>query len=138
MRKLFGPLLFVATLVGTFLSNVTSSPKPVKADAEYQIAEPGMVAYAASYSSNPTNEPKYSTQYNKTFQYLHLGNTLNSYRGDSVKVGIIDSGINYDHEDFMVSGSTKSKVILNTMLIKVPAGFTMALRVMAIVTLMIP
>ena len=109
MRKLFGPLLFVATLVGTFLFNVTSSPKPVKADAEYQIAEPGMVAYAASYSSNPTNEPKYSTQYNKTFQYLNLGSTLNEYRGDSVKVGIIDSGINYDHEDFMVSGSTKVK-----------------------------
>ena len=109
MRKLFGPLLFVATLVGTFLSNVTSSPKPVKADAEYQIAEPGMVAYAASYSSDPTNEPKYSTQNSTTFQYLHLGNTLNSYRGDSVKVGIIDSGINYDHEDFMVSGSTKVK-----------------------------
>lgn len=107
MRKLFGPLLFVATLVGTFLSNATSSPKPVKADAEYQIAEPGMVAYAASYSSDPTNEPKYSTQYNKTFQYLNLGSTLNEYRGDSVKVGIIDSGINYDHEDFMVSGSTK-------------------------------
>lgn len=109
MRKLFGPLLFVATLVGTFLSNVTSSPKPVKADAEYQIAEPGMVAYAASYSSDPTNEPKYSTQYNKTFQYLNLRRTLSEYRGDSVKVGIIDSGINYDHEDFMVSGSTKVK-----------------------------
>lgn len=109
MRKLLGPILCVATLVGTFLSNVTSSPKPVKADAEYQIAEPGMVAYAANYSSNPKNEPKYSTQNSTTFQYLNLGSTLNSYRGDSVKVGIIDSGINYDHEDFMVSGSTKVK-----------------------------
>ena len=109
MRKLFGPLLFVATLVGTFLSNVTSSPKPLKADAEYQIAEPGMVAYAASYSSDATSEPKYTTQNSTTFQYLNLGSTLNSYRGDSVKVGIIDSGINYDHEDFMVSGSTKVK-----------------------------
>lgn len=109
MRKLFGPLLFVATLVGTFLFNVTSSPKPVKADAEYQIAEPGMVAYAASYSSDASDEPLYTTQYNKTFQYLNLGSALNEYRGDSVKVGIIDSGINYDHEDFMVSGSTKVK-----------------------------
>lgn len=74
-----------------------------------EFAKPGMVAYAASYSSNVTDEPKYSTQNNKTFQYLDLGSTLSYYRGDSVKVGIIDSGINYDHEDFMVNSSTKVK-----------------------------
>lgn len=74
-----------------------------------EFAPAGMVAYAASYSSEPSNEPQYSTQNSKTFQYLNLGHTLDYYRGDSVKVGIIDSGINYDHEDFMVSGSTKVK-----------------------------
>lgn len=69
----------------------------------------GLVAYAASYSSDVSDEPQYSTQYDKTFQYLSLGTALDNYRGDSVKVGIIDSGINYDHEDFMVSGSSKVK-----------------------------
>jgi len=76
---------------------------------EGKFAPEGMVAYAASYSSDITNEPKYATQNSTTFQYLNLGSTLSTYRGDSVKVGIIDSGINYDHEDFMVSGSTKVK-----------------------------
>ena len=89
------------------------SKQPVKTsldkEDEARIAEPGMVAYAASYSTDPTSEPEYSTQNSKTFQYLNLGSTLDYYRGDSVKVGIIDSGINYDHEDFMVSGSTKVK-----------------------------
>ena len=72
-----------------------------------KFAKPGMVAYAASYDTSITSEPQYATQYSKTYQYLSLGNTLNEYRGDSVKVGIIDSGINYDHEDFMVSSVTK-------------------------------
>lgn len=78
-----------------------------KIEGEY--APKGMVAYAASYSGDPTSEPQYSTQNSKTFQYLNLGKTHDFYRGDSVKVGIIDSGINYDHEDFMVNSSTKVK-----------------------------
>ena len=84
-----------------------SSATKVEDSAQY--AAPGTVAYAASYSTDATDEPKYSTQNTKTFQYLNLGHTHDFYRGDSVKVGIIDSGINYDHEDFMVSGSTKVK-----------------------------
>lgn len=78
-----------------------------KNDGEF--APKGMVAYAASYSEDPTSEPQYSTQNSKTFQYLNLGKTHDLYRGDSVKVGIIDSGINYDHEDFMVNSATKVK-----------------------------
>ena len=80
---------------------------PILVDGEY--APEGMVAYAASYADDPKNEPQYSTQNTKTFKYLNLGKTHDFYRGDSVKVGIIDSGINYDHEDFMVNSSTKVK-----------------------------
>lgn len=98
--------LFTSILSGCLFA-IPKNASNIKEKSEF--AAPGMVAYAASYSSDPTSEPKYSTQNNKTFQYLNLGNTLNSYRGDSVKVGIIDSGINYDHEDFMVNGSTKVK-----------------------------
>ena len=98
-------------LLGSFLfSPLKSGTKVAYADGEEaRIAEPGIVAYAASYASDIKDEPKYATQNSTTFQYLNLGHTLEHYRGDSVKVGIIDSGINYDHEDFMVSGSTKVK-----------------------------
>ena len=97
---LLGSFLFISPNKGTKVSYAEDAP---------QIAEPGMVAYAADYSSDIKDEPKYATQNSTTFQYLNLGSTLDQYRGDSVKVGIIDSGINYDHEDFMVSGSTKVK-----------------------------
>lgn len=98
--------LFISILSGCLFA-ISKNANDIKEKSEF--AAPGMVAYAASYSSDPTNEPKYSTQNSKTFKYLNLGKTLDFYRGDSVKVGIIDSGINYDHEDFMVSGSTKVK-----------------------------
>lgn len=106
MRHKIAAFIFISILSGCLFA-IPKNTSNIKEKSEF--AAPGMVAYAASYSSEPTSEPKYSTQNSTTFQYLNLGNTLNSYRGDSVKVGIIDSGINYDHEDFMVSGSTKVK-----------------------------
>lgn len=106
MRHKFASFLFISIVSGAIFPVLKNNNNKLE-DGEF--AAPGLVAYAASYSSDPTSEPKYSTQNNKTFQYLNLGNTLNYYRGDSVKVGIIDSGINYDHEDFMVNGSTKVK-----------------------------
>lgn len=106
MNHKFASFLFISILCGAVFSNLKNNSNKVD---KSEFATPGMVAYAASYSSDPSNEPKYSTQNSKTFQYLNLGNTLDFYRGDSVKVGIIDSGINYDHEDFMVGGSTKVK-----------------------------
>ena len=106
MRHKIVTFLFTSILSGCLFA-IPKNANSIKEKSEF--AAPGMVAYAASYSSDPTNEPKYSTQNSKTFKYLNLGKTLDFYRGDSVKVGIIDSGINYDHEDFMVSGSTKVK-----------------------------
>lgn len=107
MKKLIAGIVFTISLSFSFLLPI-SKQKGVEID-DPELASPGMVAYAASYTSDPEDEPQYSTQNSKTFQYLNLGHTLEHYRGDSVKVGIIDSGINYDHEDFMVSGSTKVK-----------------------------
>ncbi|MBQ6921255.1 MAG: S8 family serine peptidase [Bacilli bacterium] len=107
MRHRFASFLFISILSGAIFPVLKNNNNANVIEGEF--AAPGLVAYAASYSSDPTSEPEYSTQNNKTFQYLNLGNTLDYYRGDSVKVGIIDSGINYDHEDFMVNGSTKVK-----------------------------
>ena len=102
-------VLGLLVLLGVAFSSLkfSYSKKPQEIPGEF--APKGMVAYAASYSSDPKNEPKYSTQNSKTFQYLNLGKTHDLYRGDSVKVGIIDSGINYDHEDFMVNSATRVK-----------------------------
>lgn len=66
----------------------------------------GPMFYAASYSSDPINEPRYSIQKSKTFDYMEIDNSWDTYRGDNVKVAVIDSGINYDHEDFMVNSAT--------------------------------
>ena len=97
--------LFAFITIGVSLFATHNS----KAKEEPEFAKPGMVAYAASYSGKTSAEPQFSTQNSKTFQYLNLGDTHDYYRGDSVKVGIIDSGINYDHEDFMVNSATKVK-----------------------------
>ena len=106
MKKL---MLIVSGILGLGLSSlgIVNHKQPEKVSGEF--APEGMVAYAASYTDDPADEPKYSTQNSKTFQYLNLGKTHDYYRGDSVKVGIIDSGINYDHEDFMVNSSSKVK-----------------------------
>ncbi len=110
--KKHGLILSILTATSFVFSlcfiNKTNSRTNIDSESA-QFAPPGMVAYAASYSDSATSEPQYNTQNNKTFQYLNLGDTLSYYRGDSVKVGIIDSGINYDHEDFMVNSSTKVK-----------------------------
>ena len=96
--------LTITTLCGGLSSINKNSNKDIN-----QFARPGLVAYAASYSSDYKNEPKYLTEKTKTLDYLNLGSSLDYYRGDSVKVGIIDSGINYDHEDFMVNSVTRVK-----------------------------
>ena len=88
MRKTIKASLFLLGLVASTLVFNHKTGTEVKGE----FAPEGMVAYAASYASDITNEPKYSTQNSTTFQYLNLGSTLSTYRGDSVKVGIIDSG----------------------------------------------
>ncbi|GEM_PF-1636407 len=107
MKTRFISSLVTLTLCSFFFAGAKQTEEGIP--VENKFAPEGLVAYAASYSSDVSDEPQYSTQYDKTFQYLNLGTALDNYRGDSVKVGIIDSGINYDHEDFMVSGSSKVK-----------------------------
>ena len=105
MNKAFS-FIGIGILAFSFAS-FSGGEKGEKVEGEY--AAPGLVAYAASYSSDPVDEPNYITEYNKTFQYLNISDSLTYYRGDSIKVGIIDSGINYDHEDFKENSVTKVK-----------------------------
>ncbi len=54
------------------------------------------------YSASVIDEPNFSTQNSYTFSSMNFNsNVYNSYQGDAVKVAVIDSGLNYDHEDFI-------------------------------------
>lgn len=74
--------------------------------------EKGPIFYPADYSLDIKDEPQYSTQNTKTFSLMNFSKAPNQYRGESVKVAVIDSGINYNHEDFgdieAVSGTIDS------------------------------
>ena len=63
--------------------------------------EKGPIFYPASYDSEISDEPNYSLQKNYTFDSMNYVATPTYYRGDSVKVAVIDSGLNYTHEDFI-------------------------------------
>ena len=68
---------------------------------EYNVPhQEGPMFYPAEYSSEIINEPNYSTQNGYTFSSMNYNNAHKYYRGDSVKVAVIDSGLNYTHEDF--------------------------------------
>ena len=67
--------------------------------------EEGPMFYAADYTTNYTSETYYNNQYNYTYSCMNTGQTYKRYRGDSVKVAVIDSGLNYDHEDFKNNGT---------------------------------
>ena len=60
----------------------------------------GPMFYAAEFS----DEPYYSNQNTLTYSCMSANYALGNYRGNSVKVAVIDSGINYAHEDFKNGG----------------------------------
>lgn len=110
MRMTLKRILYSLTLTGFVFASVSlssfsgSSKKALENDGGVFICEDtgeeGPIFYPAEYSSEITNEPSYSTQNTYTFSSMNFTNTHKYYRGDSVKVAVIDSGLNYTHEDF--------------------------------------
>lgn len=81
--------------------------------------EEGPIFYPADYSTDIADEPSYSSQNTYTFSSMNYNNAHKYYRGDSVKVAVIDSGLNYTHEDFADSNGNQiiqgnSRTIDNT------------------------
>ena len=81
--------------------------------------EEGPIFYPADYSTDIADEPSYSSQNTYTFSSMNYNNASKYYRGDSVKVAVIDSGLNYTHEDFADSNGNQiiqgnSRTIDNT------------------------
>ena len=91
-------------LFSGFILNSKSSYKDNDHVKLNNVAKGGEgVFYSSTYSSSFEDEPYYSTQKDITFDSMNLGAVPNYYRGDSVKVAVIDSGINYSHEDFKLN-----------------------------------
>lgn len=92
------------TLLSIFGMTLAISPFLIDLKEDNKIAAPGLVAYAASYDRNITSEPNYNSQNSYSFSCMNFKLAPTSYRGESVKLAIIDSGLNYNHEDFTNNG----------------------------------
>ena len=120
--KMLGSLLTFAALVasgitfsGKFDKKVANADEIPEDQLHFELA--GITA-AHTYSNDPTQEPKYkgtvnyynqndpnSTSYSfagkdTPFGRMNVASTWNSYRGESVKVAVIDTGCYYSHEEF--------------------------------------
>ena len=103
MKKLIVGLLTAFALFVGLLANTSSLPKNPPNDGGVFITDEvgdGPIFYPASYSTEISDEPSYSTQNSYTFSSMNYNQAHKFYRGDSVKVAVIDSGLNYTHEDF--------------------------------------
>ena len=62
------------------------------------------------YTQQPTGDNMFNTQKNYHLNSLNLGNTWNNYRGDGITVAVIDTGINYNHQDFVYYNTTGTSI----------------------------
>ena len=111
MKKLIAGLSIATALFVSLMVNTTSLHQDSPNDGGVFICEDtgekGPIFYPADYSTQITNEPSYNTQNSYTFSCMNYNNAHKYYRGDSVKVAVIDSGLNYTHEDFKDSNNNQ-------------------------------
>ena len=111
MKKLIVGSLIATALYVSLFSNFNQIHQDHPNDGGVFICEDtgeeGPIFYPAEYSSEITNEPNYSSQNTYTFSSMNYNNAHKYYRGDSVKVAVIDSGLNYTHEDFKDSSNNQ-------------------------------
>jgi len=104
MKKLIVGSLIATALYVSLFSGVNQMHQDPPNDGGVFICEDtgekGPIFYPADYSTEITSEPSYNTQNSYTFSCMNYNNAHKYYRGDSVKVAVIDSGLNYTHEDF--------------------------------------
>ena len=105
--------MVAALFAGTYFADKNNPIECGAIPVEVPESEYNPIFYPADYSTSIVNEPQYTTQKALTFDYMGFNRAPSSYRGDSVKVAVIDSGLNYTHEDFGtingVSGAIDNK-----------------------------
>ncbi len=99
MKKVPMLLLFATAIVFSLGMNENFTKKNATIDLEHVYAIP------ARYDCKMEDEPSYSSQ--SYLNDLNIGTTWDEVRGENVTIAIIDSGINYLHEDFYdINGNT--------------------------------
>ena len=100
-------------LVLPFLGNTFSSKEEIRRDSRGFIIDEITPNYNdltpvkmqlmdyTDYSAQPSGDNLYNTQKNYHLSSLDLGDTWDYYRGDGVTIAVIDTGVNYSHEDFV-------------------------------------
>ena len=58
-------------------------------------------AETAAFKFDAKDEPNYQTQLQYNLNIFSNSDEWKTYRGDNVKIAVIDSGVNYTHEDFI-------------------------------------
>ena len=64
----------------------------------------------SDYTQQPSGDNLYNTQKNYHLNSLNLGDTWDTYRGDGVTVAVIDTGINYSHNDFVYYNTSGTSI----------------------------
>ena len=95
-------MALAATPILSFKDNIYKDVRAhVEMATDYNVPhQEGPMFYPASYSYDISGEPSYISQKQYTFDSMNFNNAHRYYRGESVKVAVIDSGLNYTHEDF--------------------------------------
>ena len=96
-------------LLGTLVLGGITLLRGNKISSTPEITDENSYFYPA-YATDAYNEPKYKTgittsrgtytQKSQTYDRMNVSTTWNSYRGDNVRVAVIDTGILSSHEDF--------------------------------------
>ena len=99
-KIIFLPILCVALACGGLSSHSFVNSENINLEDNIAAYGEGRF-YSGDLEGDFRDEPYYSTyQKGYGYDYMNLGTIPNRHRGDSVKVAVIDSGINYTHEDF--------------------------------------
>lgn len=69
-----------------------------------------MISNYNDYSLKLENEPNYNEQSNYHLSALDLTAISDTYRGDNVTIAVIDTGCNYNHEDFTYLNSSGTSI----------------------------
>ena len=111
MNKVLRKSIFALVISSAFAMSFVYLNKNNKdvSEERFDIAELPVAPYSEEYHALPaysfTSEPNYvSQQLAMTFNAMAMGNVPSKYTGKNVKLAIIDSGINYNHEDFQLPG----------------------------------
>ena len=112
MNKILRRTLFALVVTSTFALSfvyLNKNNEEKTTNQKIDVSQLPIAPYSEEYHALPAysfeSEPNYiSEQLAMTYNAMAMGNVPSKYTGKNVKLAIIDSGINYNHEDFQLPG----------------------------------